>query len=446
MVLFLASRLLPYNNLTTPAAFFELRPPVSRLLVQQDCRLHPENCEQPPGRLLSLSEIFFDLGDQGEIESAYADLLPSVALFDYLVASKQKAVLAPNLPLTYGLASVDGFDGGILPLRDYSAVTSLLLPDGVTSIDGRLRELMTEVPEDRWLDMFNARYLITDKVGDAWHEGVFFDRQLSRTVAGGECIEIGYIPNFEATELWILSPAGNFDVLVGTGVGEPALLEPTQIVQNVWRAAFPEPLVPQSLVLQAQEDGDPWLLEGAALVDARDGAFHALAPGAYRMIHSGDVKIYENLDVLPRAFMVHTWSWQPDTAGSVARMAEVAFEPRREAVIVGSGEPGAFAEVADDFVRIVEHQPERIQITTESAEEGLLILADAYYPGWTAKLDGEFVEILQVDGLFRGVFVPDGEHDLVFAYEPWSYSLGRMFTVGGLLLWLVLALVGVEAG
>ena len=170
VVLFLASRLLPYNNLTTPAAFFELRPPVSRLLVQQDCRLHPENCEQPPGRLLSLSEIFFDLGDQGEIESAYADLLPSAALFDYLVASKQKAVLAPNLPLTYGLASVDGFDGGILPLRDYSLVTSLLLPDGVISTDGRLRELMTEVPEDRWLDMFNARYLITDKVGDesAW--------------------------------------------------------------------------------------------------------------------------------------------------------------------------------------------------------------------------------------------------------------------------------------
>ncbi|PVE29961.1 hypothetical protein DC030_15435, partial [Enterococcus faecalis] len=82
------------------------------------------------------------------------------------------------------VAAVDGFDGGILPLRLYSQMMSLLLPDGVETRDGRLREYLSAVPAARWLDLFNTRFLITDKTGDEWRAAgpgrdfsLFFDRQ-----------------------------------------------------------------------------------------------------------------------------------------------------------------------------------------------------------------------------------------------------------------------------
>ncbi|MEJ2754046.1 MAG: hypothetical protein P8169_15430, partial [Chloroflexota bacterium] len=53
---FLASRTLPYNNLTTPEAYFDLRPSTSRILAEES--------QEPPDRLLSLSDIFYDPGDQ----------------------------------------------------------------------------------------------------------------------------------------------------------------------------------------------------------------------------------------------------------------------------------------------------------------------------------------------------------------------------------------------
>ncbi|MCZ7673596.1 MAG: hypothetical protein M5U34_44000 [Chloroflexi bacterium] len=145
-VLFLASRSLPYNQLTTPEAWFDLRPPAARLMTDETV---------PPERLLSLSNIFFDPGDQGEINSVYADQLDEAALYDYLVAIKSKEIIAPNLPLAYGLASVDGFDGGILPLAAYSQLMRLILPEGQTTTDGRLREHLSVVPEAKWLDLFN---------------------------------------------------------------------------------------------------------------------------------------------------------------------------------------------------------------------------------------------------------------------------------------------------
>ena len=50
-----------------------------------------------------------------------------------------------------------------------------------------------------------------------------------------------------------------------------------------------------------------FVLRGVSLVDDRTGTSQQLllsTEGDYRLVHSGDVKIYQNLDVLPRAFVV----------------------------------------------------------------------------------------------------------------------------------------------
>ncbi len=45
-------------------------------------------------------------------------------------------------------------------------------------------------------------------------------------------------------------------------------------------------------------------------------------------------------------------------------------------------------------------------------------LADQYASGWTARVNGEPVEILRANHAFRLVQVPQGESEVVFAYRP----------------------------
>ena len=74
--------------------------------------------------------------------------------------------------------------------------------------------------------------------------------------------------------------------------------------------------------------------------------------------------------------------------------------------------------------RIDEYSPERILVRTNSPAGGLLVLTDAFYPGWTATIEGQSVAIHRANTLFRVVFVPSGEQEIIFQYVSAAYRSG----------------------
>lgn len=434
VTLFAASRVLSAYDMTTPEAYFDVRPAVARL--QADA-VADRAAGQPPGRYLSMSQGLFDPGDQAEIDTIYADQLSDAAQSRYTVTLKQKEIVVPNLSLVYGLAAVDGFDGGVLPSADYVAVADLLLPPGVNTIDGRLRESIDAIPDARWLDLFGVRYVITDKVGDQWlrHDDieVFFDLQHRAVLQPGESTTVGHVPPFAATELWIVADGEPGKVIVND-TSHSQEYKPTVIGDNLYQIQFEEPIEPQAITLTQSVDAqNAWTVQGLALVDGRDGAFQPLVSGNYRLIHSGDVKIYENLDVLPRAFVVGDAVSAESTQDAVQLMRDPDFDPRRT-VVLTDHEPVSFSG-GDGSVTIVDYAPERVVISAESSDGGILVLTDAFYPGWQATIDGEPTPIVQANGLFRAIILPPGLHEIVFTMQ--SNPVGWMVTAVGFTLFII---------
>jgi hypothetical protein len=414
--LFVAGQTLPYNNATAPEAYASVRPAMTQLLAAA-------RGEVPPDRFLSMSALLFDPGDLAELRGILEPQLPLAAVEAYIVATKHKEVLSPNLPLAWNVPAVDGFDGGVLPLAHYAAFTQLFT--GAISTDGRLRENLPTAPDPRLMSLVNGRWLITDKVGDAWMDGIFYDLQFAVDLEPDETAEIAVVPSFEATALGLVMDNTGGAVRVtfedGSGIEAPA---------SAPRLGFDRSGRPVEITLVG-----PMRLRGASLVDERTGAFQTLALGPFRLAHSGDVKVYENLAVLPRAFVATEWVAASD-GEALAILASPSFDPGRT-IILAPGAAGGAGEVdeATQPARITHYAPELVRIDAEGP--GYLLLTDAYYPGWKARIDGQQVPIVRANVMFRAVMLPAGTHTVQFSYEPWPVWLGLGVSVAAWLLALL---------
>ncbi|HZW02610.1 MAG TPA: YfhO family protein, partial [Anaerolineaceae bacterium] len=104
---------------------------------------------------------------------------------------------------------------------------------------------------------------------------------------------------------------------------------------------------------------------------------------------------------------------------------EVAAQPVK-AESTGSG--------AAPVIRIQAQRANRITIQVDTPQPGWLQLADVWYPGWKAAVDGQETPILRADYLFRAVYLPAGAQVVEFRYEPASYRIGGLVTALGLLV------------
>jgi uncharacterized membrane protein YfhO len=78
---------------------------------------------------------------------------------------------------------------------------------------------------------------------------------------------------------------------------------------------------------------------------------------------------------------------------------------------------------------VTESVPERIAIDVDTTTDADLILTDLAYPGWTVTVDGEPAQWTTVDGMYRSVPVPAGEHTVVWTYAPQSLRIGVAISV-----------------
>jgi hypothetical protein len=437
-------------NLTAPKDVYS----ASRFTIRE---LQTEEAQQtPPGRMLSISPLEFDPGDKDALNQRYADLgMDAVSTRIALVATKLREVIGPNLGMTWGIPSIDGFDGGLLPTRYYTAFSSLLLPDGSDpSTDGRLREMLALpecrgacIPDLTWLNLSNTRYLITDKTANVVKDGVFYDTSLSLTLASNRDIEVPVDPIFVANGVDMLFSS---DVCTPSTSCAPRLdgqlptsIEPFDVF-TVAHWELPQPQNISRLHLNADEK---MTIHAITLVDSRAKVFQQVTLPPWKRILSSDIKLYENVSVTPRAYFVIDRDVQSDDDTSAALSAmrqQNAGEGFEGAMVVPNYVPRNSAVLPVDpriNATVTNYTAERVEVQVNAgAQAGLLVLSDAYYPGWVATVNGEPTKIYRANIMFRGVPVPKGESTVVFEYRPWWMPV---VPLAGLGAWVLVVIVGV---
>jgi hypothetical protein len=83
--------------------------------------------------------------------------------------------------------------------------------------------------------------------------------------------------------------------------------------------------------------------------------------------------------------------------------------------------------------------PGEWQVKTTGGFPSLLVVAESYFPGWKATVDGKVVPVLEADGAFVGVPLPAGDHTVHLVYQrPAAAVVGRIISFGTILVVLVL--------
>ena len=156
-------------------------------------------------------------------------------------------------------------------------------------------------------------------------------------------------------------------------------------------------------------------------------------PVIYR---DGDAIVLENPNALPRAWISHD-AQQVTAEEALALLASGEIDPAQTTLI--ESEPPmttAPAAGATESITYTERSPETIQLEVTAASDGLLVLSETYDPGWKAYVDGEKVEILRANYLFRAIPIAPGEHTVELRYEPLETRIGM--AISGLTLLAVI--------
>lgn len=88
----------------------------------------------------------------------------------------------------------------------------------------------------------------------------------------------------------------------------------------------------------------------------------------------------------------------------------------------------------DASVDIVRYENNKITLETASEDDSFLIFSDTYYPGWRAYIDNTETKIYRTNGIVKGIYIPEGEHTILFEYTPNHFWMVAIVSLSSFIL------------
>jgi hypothetical protein len=129
--------------------------------------------------------------------------------------------------------------------------------------------------------------------------------------------------------------------------------------------------------------------------------------------------VIEFARAMPLAYFVPEASIERVVLREDALERTIAHAPASIAILEGDREqPPASPPSEPVPVAVVEYESDSLALVVDAETPGAVVINEAWYPGWVARVSGAETPIVRANGLVRAVEIPAGRHRVELRFEP----------------------------
>ncbi|MBI4403293.1 MAG: hypothetical protein HY537_03990, partial [Deltaproteobacteria bacterium] len=140
-----------------------------------------------------------------------------------------------------------------------------------------------------------------------------------------------------------------------------------------------------------------------------------------KLVYDKEIRIYENPNALPRAFVVRQALFADNEDKIVEQMKAPDFNPSRTVILEKKEQNEVKLSVMNsdtpEKVSINHYGAHSVTMQVQLASPALLFFSDIYYPKWKALVNGKQTKIYRANLAFRAVYLETGLNLIEFRYE-----------------------------
>ena len=149
-----------------------------------------------------------------------------------------------------------------------------------------------------------------------------------------------------------------------------------------------------------------------------------------KVFQEGQTKIYENRNVIPRAYFVNKVQKVENQQEELTAITSRDFNFQTNAVSTQFQFSG---KNFGNFAEVKKYTDQQIEIDIKAGETSALIISNVNYPGWNANIDDNPAPLNEVNFMFQSLIVPAGNHVVKLSYFPKSFIYGLYITILGVI-------------
>ena len=151
--------------------------------------------------------------------------------------------------------------------------------------------------------------------------------------------------------------------------------------------------------------------------------------------------VYGNAWLVDRVNYVDNANQELDMVGKLSLRHE-AVADRKFADVLGQSQK----QDSTSVVKLTSYDANKLTYDVSTAAGGVVVFSEIYYPGWTATVDGQPVEVGRVNYVLRAISVKPGNHKVELSFFPKSVDTTETiaYTAYAVLALVVVVLVLLE--
>ena len=159
----------------------------------------------------------------------------------------------------------------------------------------------------------------------------------------------------------------------------------------------------------------------------------------------------QNPDALGNGWLINNISVVQSANEEIDALGQDDFDPGTTAIVHQSFKEELKGQSfsGEGSVTLTDYSPNRLTYDIIANGDQFAVFSEVWYgpnKGWKVYLDGEEVDHIRVNYILRGMHIPNGQHEVVFSFEPRSHIIGEKIAraSSGLIVLFLLGLLVME--